>query len=179
MVRRLLLFLGLGISLLSADPAKGFVTHGGGGGTNPPPACGPDPAPAPAAAHGYTCEIFVDNLTSLSTIDTTYTLAPGFKWYVNNGWPGEAGGFVQMQNWLPTLPDSYSVGPSGLTFTVPSAESNRIYVGGGSILTTCAYKAGGGYVGQSFTNGWYADIEMSSFTNRRISSDSRALPRSW
>jgi hypothetical protein len=164
MVRRLLLFLGLGISLLSADPAKSLVPHGGGAGTTP--ACGPDPAPGPAAAHGFTCETFVDNFTSLSTIDTTNTLAPGFNWYVNNGWPGEAGGNTQWRGQVPTLSDSYSIGVGGLTFNVPRAEYNRVYVGGGAVLTTCAYKVGGGYVGTAFTNGWYSDVYMASYSGR-------------
>src|SRR6266550_3028759 len=57
------------------------VTHSTGG------TCGPDPAPPQAAALGYTCEVFWDNFTSLSTIDTTSSHVNGFKWYPGGAWP--------------------------------------------------------------------------------------------
>lgn len=152
-----LIFLGM-------TPADAFLRHNIGGVAPASSTCGPDPAPAPAAAHGFTCETFVDNFTSLSTIDTTNTRAPGFNWYSNNGWPGEAGGNTQWQGQVPTLADSYSITGTGLTFNVPVGETNRVYIGGGAVLTSCVYNPGGGYTGTAFTNGWYADVNMASLT---------------
>jgi hypothetical protein len=147
---------------LTSFPASARILHGGA--VAAPSTCGPDPTPAPAAARGYTCETFVDNFTSISTIDAANTLAPGFKWYTNNAWPGEASTMPQWQSFLNTLPDSYSIDANGLEFHVPQSENNRIYISGGAMLLSCGYAPGGGYVGQTFSNGWYADVQVTAAT---------------
>jgi hypothetical protein len=78
--------------------------------------CGPDPAPAPAAAWGYTCEVFWDHFDDIATIDVNNTKAPGFKWYVNNRWPGLAAG----RNWNTTTitpPGDIAIVSGGMRLT--------------------------------------------------------------
>jgi hypothetical protein len=164
MLRRLLLAVPL---CLAGAPASAFLLGprpGSGAGF----ACGPDPAPAPAAAHGFTCETYLDTFPSISEIDTGNTRAPGFRWYLNNAWPGLAQGAATWQTMPATDPSTFTVGGAGLQFSVGAAFNNSVYVNGpsaaGSMLTSCATTGvAGQYVGNAFTNGYYIDITWGTY----------------
>lgn len=99
-------------------------------------ACTGGTPPASASAVGYTCRTFYDDFTSLSTIDTTNTKAPGFKWYPGQLWPRS----LATANWPGTtlagnvVPATwYSIGAGGLVLT-PLVDDTL----GQLALMTCA-----------------------------------------
>jgi hypothetical protein len=131
-------------------------------------ACGPDTAPAPAAARGYTCEIFWDDFTSISTVDVNNTKAPGFKWYVNNGWPGLGGGPAQnLQNVDISPPGDIILDPGGNGLLINPSNNNPL---GGATNTlynmqSCVTNGvANQYIGTTIPgyNGFYMDYTVFS-----------------
>jgi hypothetical protein len=111
--------------------------------------CGPDPTPAPAAAHGFNCEVFWDNFTSLSTVDVNNTLAPGYKWYVAVAYGGvtDASVFQQVSGGLQITPDLNGAHPN----------SSSLYQ-----MASCAIQASG-WVGTAVTGGMYIDVKLTTW----------------
>lgn len=91
----------------------------------------------PARAWGLNTPTFFDDFTSLSTIDTGNTKAPGFKWYQGSAWPNPG----------------FQATPETVTFSVSGSVVTIHYVSGtGNNLTlnTAAYDGAGGFVGTAF-----------------------------
>jgi hypothetical protein len=108
-------------------------------------------------------------MTSLTTWDLTDSLAPGFKWYLHNKWPGLATGKQDWQNFLVTPGSDISLTANGVTI---NPSSNLGPVGGPGTTTgvnvmSCATNGSpGGYVGTALAanNGLYVDMEVFSIT---------------
>jgi hypothetical protein len=127
--------------------------------------CGPDPVPAPAAAWGYSCEVFWDHFTSISTVDVNDTRAQGFKWYVHNHFPGLASGAHQWQVGLPTRPGDVFLDPRGEGLTLRPTVEEVPSGGGGRHLESCATNGiANQYVGTAILGAAYFRYEITSTT---------------
>jgi hypothetical protein len=123
-------------------------------------ACGPDTPPAIAVAQGLTCEVFVDNFTDTSSIDTANTLSPAScsgatfpngvcHWYVNNGWantaytncPGCVGNLNASKNLPATTINDYSIS-SGLLLHPHQITVTGNTVSGSNQLTNLSSTTG-------------------------------------
>jgi len=122
--------------------------------------CGPDKAPAPAAAHGFTCEVFWDDFTSSSTVDLGNTRAPGFKWYINNRWPGLASGYAAWQNFNITNPSDIAFVAGGMRLTPSSNTAND----GVNMMSCATTGVAGEYVGTAIKGGMYIDVQVTSIS---------------
>jgi hypothetical protein len=103
--------------------------------------CGPHTPPAPAAAHGFTCETFWDDFSSMATIDLAMTKKQGFKWY-----PDAANG-----------PATYAIVSGGLQITPTTNTDND-----GVNLPSCPIHGGEASGWNAVVGGMYVDIKMSS-----------------
>jgi hypothetical protein len=127
--------------------------------------------PAPAAAVGFTCRTFYDGFRSRSTIDTTNSLVPGFRWYLGNNWPRSVNGNWPGSTITPTPASWYSIGSGGLSLT-PLADDSR----GQIALMTCGPTPAPPYwVGNAFTGGFFLRTVQSA----RGSSGANAWPLIW
>lgn len=117
--------------------------------------CGPDPAPAPAAAWGLTCEVFVDNFTSLADIDLSNTKAPNYKWYVNNAWPNNTS---TVWNSAATSPASnFTLAAGGGVTITPTTDTFPV----GNMESCVASGTTSGYLGTVFVAPFYVDESVS------------------
>jgi hypothetical protein len=120
-------------------------------------ACGPHTVPAPAAAHGFTCETFWDDFTSLVTIDLGDTRKQGFKWYPHSHYG------------ITTSPAAFSIVAGGLQLSPTTDTSNDVYN-----MTTCPGSAGESGGWNDVVGGMYVNIKVSV-----IAAQPATQPRWW
>jgi hypothetical protein len=123
--------------------------------------------PSLAEAWGYTKETFSDNFSSLSTFDTSNSLAAGKNWYLKNQWTANTNMGVGWTAPANTNPSDISVSSNGLTLA-NGAD------GGIVGLNTAAQTSGSSYVGTTFSGGFYVRAIFS--TDRSFAT---ANPSSW
>jgi hypothetical protein len=126
--------------------------------------------PSQASTNGFTCLDFDDEGTSLSTVDTGNTLAPGFNWYTPVSWPNS--GEASPNHWNAFTPSSALPWNSGQI----SQDSSGILINvsmsvtGAPVLSSCAPTSGARagtetppfMVGRQFSgaNGFYVENEL-------------------
>lgn len=115
--------------------------------------------PSVASARSFTTLAFYDNFSSTSTIDLGDTLASGFKWYIHNTFPANAGGANSGWATEPSTPSNlFWIGSGYLTLSNAVPAQHPVGVG----LMTCGTKGSApGYVGNAFSGGFYAEVMMS------------------
>jgi hypothetical protein len=106
----------------------------------------------PKAAWNLNALSFYDDFTTLDTIDLGNTLAPGFKWYINNRAPNSIAPSWWGNDVLPvSTPEN---------FTISSPSILKIYDGTGgapkwgSMMYSVCFPDSGGYVGTA----WQAPV---------------------
>lgn len=129
---------------------------------NPTPTPTPTPSPTvPAAAGKYNRLAFEDDFTSISTIDTGNTGAPGFKWY-------PAG--VHKWGKPDTQPSEYSVNNSVLRIAPSHSTYNRNFM-------TRDPNTG---EGQSFGRGYYeVRMRVDADGVRNVPPENSSWPAFW
>jgi hypothetical protein len=126
--------------------------------------------PSQAYNNGFTCLKFDDEGTTLSTVDTGNSLAPGFNWYTPVNWPNS--GESSPNHWNAFTPSSALPWNSGQI----AQDSNgllinvSISVTGAPVLSSCAPTSGARattetppfIVGKQFSgaNGFYVEDEV-------------------
>jgi hypothetical protein len=112
--------------------------------------------PAAASAVGYNHLTFYDDFDSSDTIDLADTRAAGFNWYTHNSWPVASHPAWPM--FRPTPSSRISVSNSILTCGGENPDPPNL----GNFLATAAANPDDftKCVGQSFTNGFYAECKM-------------------
>jgi hypothetical protein len=124
------------------------------------------PVPDPAAQWGYNTRTFFDGFDSISTIDINNTQAPGFKWYLANGWPNASSNdpFHDIRIATPTRPHCVvSVANSILELSGFTGDPNTEL----GFQTACAN--GAGYNGQGFAGGGYFEFSFAADISLRNS----------
>jgi hypothetical protein len=171
------LSIGLFLALfLVLSPAWALFHHRGGsavvsGG------CAPGVVPpAPAAAWGLTCLAFdadfslsTDPATGNQLVDTTNSLLPGFDFYINNGWTGQAGLQSNWQSMPPTTFGDYSLAGGAITMTNTSTTPANFIE-----FATCGYSSTSTPVGQTFLPPYYVDVTVTA-----ISGSGTSFPSQW
>ncbi len=106
----------------------------------------------PAAAWNHITKVFEDNFTTLSTIDTTNSKAPGFKWYLGGPWPNSTNYTNVSQVWRTATQQTsgnFAIGADGLAITGGAVSANSF----GLDLMSTAYTSGSSYVGTARSAG--------------------------
>lgn len=151
-------YLGYAKRPVSASSANNNTTP------NPTPTPTPTPTPSPivpAAAGKYNRLAFEDDFTSISTIDTGNTGAPGFKWY-------PAG--VHKWGKPDTQPSEYSVNNSVLRIAPSHSTYNRNFM-------TRDPNTG---EGQSFGRGYYeVRMRVDADGVRNVPPENSSWPAFW
>src|SRR5258708_15476991 len=108
----------------------------------------------PGAIWGFDQLTFFDEFRSLSTVDVDDTRAPCFNWYVHNAWPNStAANGSPWPKAAATRSGDLSISKSGLTI-----GTDRSGFGEG-IATAVA--SGDGFIGTTFSGGFYAEVSFS------------------
>lgn len=110
--------------------------------------------PAAAAAVGYTSLKFNSSSFSAANIDLGNTKAPGFQWYLSNGWTDSIS--YTGSNW-PTVP---TISTSNVVLAGGALTINADPSGFGYGLAT-AVQNGAGFTGQAFGGGFYVEFVIS------------------
>jgi hypothetical protein len=110
-------------------------------------------APAPAAAWGYNTRNFVDDFTSISTIDQNDTAGAGFLWWPHNAWPNAVDDTDNGNIWRTASPTpSSAISISGSVLTL-STDASTFSEGLNTAVTN-----GADYRGRTFANGFYFEV---------------------
>jgi hypothetical protein len=111
------------------------------------------PPPPAAAAWGYTTRNFFDDFTAIGSIDQNNTAAAGYQWYPHNAWPNAVNDTDNGNIWRtasPTPAGAISVSGSVLTLATDASTFSQ------GLNTAVAN--GAGYLGRTFTNGFYIEV---------------------
>lgn len=109
--------------------------------------------PTGAAAVGYNRVVLCDTFPSISEVDVTDSLAPGFNWYIHNAWPN-----MTRQIWANfTATPGSSITVSGNQLMI-AAQTFPIVP---NLLSAGTSKNSKGYVGKMYGPAIYIDIAMS------------------
>lgn len=97
--------------------------------------------PLEVMADGFHTTTLSDNFSSLSTIDTTNSGAPGFNWYLRTNWPNRTS---------LTSAGAIALDTPGRGITLTNAQDQGIH--------TAIYDGAGGYIGKVFGGGGYFEV---------------------